>query len=296
VTFPEFDPVLVHLGPLAIRWYALAYIGGILLGWRYAVSMIKNPRLWTVRAAPVSVEQLDDLILWITLGVILGGRIGHTIFYDPDIIWKDPLEILKVWHGGMSFHGGVIGVMIAMLIFAWRNAVDVLRVADVISAAYPIGHFLGRIANFINGELWGRPRDSPLGVIFCNDRIRQENLQSWHGACPAGDLPRHPSQLYEAFFEGVVLFLILRWATHGAKLTDRRGVITGIFLTFYGVFRIAIENVREPDVGMPAFPFGLTMGMILSIPMLIGGLFLIWRGLREPKPAAPPLQEADEPA
>jgi phosphatidylglycerol---prolipoprotein diacylglyceryl transferase len=296
VPFPEFDPVLVHLGPFAIRWYALAYIGGILLGWRYAAGLLKNPRLWTVRPAPFTTAQLDDLILWITLGIIAGGRLGHTLFYDPSLFWKDPLEILKVWHGGMSFHGGVIGVMVAMVVFAWRNAIDVLRMADVISAAYPIGHFLGRIANFINGELWGRPTDVPWGVVFCNDRIRRENLANFGGACPAGDQARHPSQLYEAAFEGLVLFLILRWATHGAKLTGRRGVITGIFLAFYGVFRIVIENVREPDIGMPHFPFGLTMGMILSIPMLLGGLFLIWRGLREPLPAAQPLQEANEPA
>ena len=167
--------------------------------------------------------------------------------------------------------------------------------ADVVAAAYPIGHFLGRIANFINGELWGRETNVPWGVVFCNDRIRMENMAQLHGLCPAGDHARHPSQLYEAFFEGLVLFLILRWATHGAKLTGRRGVIVGIFLLFYGVFRIVIENVREPDFGMPHFPLGLTMGMILSIPMVLGGLFLIWRGMREPQPITP-LREADEPA
>ena len=300
IPFPQIDPIAVSIGPLAIRWYALAYVAGILLGWRYAVGLVRNARLWGAAPPPANPEQVDDLVLWITLGIILGGRLGHTLFYDPSIIWKDPLEVFKVWHGGMSFHGGVIGVTIAMVVFAWRNAIDVLRLADVISAAYPIGHFLGRIANFINGELWGRETNVPWGIVFCNDRIRRENLLGWRGACPAGDHARHPSQLYEAAFEGLILFLILRWATHGAKLTGRRGVITGIFLTFYGVFRIAIENVREPDYGMPVFPFGLTMGMILSIPMLIGGVFLIWRGLREPLPTAgapdKPLREADEPA
>lgn len=278
--FPEIDPVLVHLGPLAIRWYALAYIAGILLGWRYAAALLKNGTLWTRREAPLSVDQLDDLILWIALGVIGGGRLGHVLFYTPAMIWTDPVGVFRVWEGGMSFHGGVIGVTIAMIIFAWRNKVDLLRIADVVSCAYPIGHFLGRCANFINGELWGRPTDGPFGMVFCNPQIVET-----YGYCPAGNVPRHPSQLYEALFEGLILFLILRWASHGAKLGNRRGVMAGIFILFYGLFRIAIENVREPDAGMPAFPLGLTMGMILSAPMVLGGLFLIWRGMREPLPA-----------
>jgi phosphatidylglycerol:prolipoprotein diacylglycerol transferase len=226
----------------------------------------------------------------VTLGIILGGRLGYVAFYQTELFWTDPLQILQVWNGGMSFHGGVIGVTLAMVVFCWRNAIDLLRLADVIAAVYPIGHFLGRLANFINGELWGRPTDGPLGVVFCNDRIRAE-----FGECPAGEVARHPSQLYEAAFEGLILFLILRWATHTALLTGRRGVITGIFVLFYGVFRIAIETVREPDAGMGPYPLGLTMGMILSIPMVLLGLFLIWRGMRETTPAAPP-QEANEPA
>ena len=277
--FPNIDPVLIHLGPLAIRWYALAYIAGILLGWRYAVSLLKNGALWTRRPAPFTPDQMDDLILWVALGIILGGRIGHVIFYTPTLITTDFLGVFRVWEGGMSFHGGVIGVSVAMIAFAWRNKLDLLRVADVIVAAYPIGHFLGRIANFINGELWGRVTDVSWGVVFCNAQI-QKTL----GYCPAGALPRHPSQLYEAAFEGLALFVILRWATHGAKLGNRRGVIAGIFLLFYGLFRIAIETVREPDSGMPNFPYGLTMGMILSIPMLLGGMVLIARGMREPLP------------
>ena len=278
--FPNIDPILVHIGPFAIRWYALAYVAGILLGWRYATGLLRNPRLWTRRPAPFTPEQMDDLILWIALGVIIGGRLGHVLFYTPTMIWENPIGIVKVWEGGMSFHGGVIGVSIAMIGFAWRNGLDLLRMADVVSAAYPIGHFLGRIANFINGELWGRPApDLPWAMVFCNDQIRET-----YGYCPAGMVPRHPSQLYEAFFEGLVLFLILRWATHGAKLGNRRGVVVGIFLVFYGLFRIAIETVREPDAGMPNFPLGLTMGMILSIPMVFAGAFLIWRGMREPLP------------
>jgi phosphatidylglycerol:prolipoprotein diacylglycerol transferase len=262
-------------------------VAGILLGWRYATGLLRNTALWTHRPAPFTPEQMDDLILWIAIGVIGGGRLGHVLFYTPEMIWSDPIGVFKVWEGGMSFHGGVIGVTIAMIGFAWRNKLDLLRIADVVAPAYPIGHFLGRCANFINGELWGRPTESPLGMVFCNPQIVKT-----YGYCPAGNVPRHPSQLYEAAFEGLILFLILRWATHGAKLGNRRGVITGIFVLFYGVFRIAIETVREPDAGMPNFPLGLTMGMILSIPMVLGGLFLIWRGMREPLPPALPVEAA----
>jgi phosphatidylglycerol---prolipoprotein diacylglyceryl transferase len=283
VPFPEIDPILVQLGPFAIRWYALAYVAGILLGWRYATGLLRNTALWTHRPAPFTPEQMDDLILWIAIGVIGGGRLGHVLFYTPGMLVSDPLGVFKVWEGGMSFHGGVIGVSVAMLGFAWRNKLDLLRVADVVAPAYPIGHFLGRCANFINGELWGRPTDEPWGMVFCNNQIVET-----YGYCPAGNVPRHPSQLYEAAFEGLILFLILRWATHSAKLGNRRGVITGIFVAFYGIFRIAIETVREPDQGMPNFPLGLTMGMILSIPMVLGGLYLIWRGMREPLPPALP--------
>jgi phosphatidylglycerol:prolipoprotein diacylglycerol transferase len=300
VPFPDIDPILVQLGPFAIRWYALAYVAGILLGWRYATGLLKNPRLWTHRAPPLSAEQMDDLVLWIALGVIGGGRLGHVLFYTPGMLASDPLGVFRVWEGGMSFHGGVIGVSVAIVVFAWRNKLDLLRIADVVAPAYPIGHFLGRCANFVNGELWGRPApDLPWAIAFCNQRIVET-----YGYCPAGAQPRHPSQLYEALFEGLILFLILRWATHVAKLGNRRGVITGVFLVFYAFFRIAIETVREPDAGMPAFPLGMTMGMILSGPMVLGGLFLIWRGMREPlppllaEPAAPakPGRTANEPA
>ena len=228
---------------------------------------------------------MDDLILWIAIGVIGGGRLGHVLFYTPSMIWTDPIGIFRTWEGGMSFHGGAIGVAVALVVFAWRNKLDLLRIADVVAPAYPIGHFLGRCANFINGELWGReaPADLPWAIRFCNEQIK-----ATFGYCPAGDVPRHPSQLYEALFEGLVLFLILRWATHVAKLGNRRGVIAGMFVMFYGLFRIAIETVREPDAGMPDFPLGLTMGMILSIPMVLAGAWLIWRGMREalPEPAA----------
>lgn len=269
--YPVIDPVLVHIGPLPIRWYALAYISGILLGWRYILDLMKANRLWGGRRPLLSALQLDDLILWITLGIILGGRIGHVLFYTPQIVMADPLEILMVWHGGMSFHGGTLGVLVATLLFAWRNKLDLYELGDLICAAAPLGLLFGRMANFIKPELWGRVTEVPWAMVFPG----------------AGPLPRHPSQLYEAALEGVVLFLVLRWGTHGAKLLRRRGVVAGLFFLGYGLIRVALENVREPDFGMPDFPLGLTMGMILSLPMIIGGAWLIWRGMKEETPATP---------
>ena len=289
--FPDFDPVLIRIGPLAIRWYALAYVAGILLGWRYAAAILRRPALWARRPAPITAVQLDDLILWITLGVIVGGRLGHTFFYTPSLIWRDPLEIVRVWHGGMSFHGGALGVLFALVVFARVNKLDLLRIGDVVAAATPIGLFFGRIANFINGELWGRPTTVPWGVVFPG----------------AGPLPRHPSQLYEAALEGLVLFAVLAWAIWARRWTNRRGVIMGLFIAGYGVIRISLENVREPDAYMPHFPLGLTMGMMLSAPMVVAGAVLIWRGLTEPLPpetteepagraAGEAARRADEPA
>lgn len=280
--FPHFNPVLVQLGPIAIRWYALAYVAGILIGWRYVVGLVKAPKLWPLRGPAATPLQIDDLILWITLGVIVGGRLGHVLFYTPELIWTDPVEILKTWHGGMSFHGGTLGVLIACLIFARVNKLDIFRLGDVVTAAAPIGLFFGRIANFINGELWGRPSNVPWAIVFPGPE--------------AGPMPRHPSQLYEAALEGIVLFLVLRWATHGpAKLLNRRGVVAGLFFLGYGLARTAIENVREPDAYMPHFPLGLTMGMMLSAPMWIFGAWLVWRGLREPLPTTPWVAPAAEP-
>ncbi|CAN5676170.1 prolipoprotein diacylglyceryl transferase [soil metagenome] len=266
--FPDIDPVLIHIGPFAIRWYALGYVAGILIGWRYITSMARNQARWPLRGAPASVAQIDDLILWLTLGIIVGGRLGHVFFYTPALVLTDPLEVFKTWHGGMSFHGGVLGVLIATLLFARVNKVDVFRLGDVITAAAPIGIFFVRIANFIDGELWGRPTSLPWGVVFPD----------------AGIMPRHPSQIYEALMEGLLLFIILRIATHRAKLLNRRGVVAGMFFLGYAICRILLENVREPDAYMPNFPFGLTMGMMLSIPMALGGAWLIWRGMSEPLP------------
>jgi phosphatidylglycerol:prolipoprotein diacylglycerol transferase len=294
VIFPEFDPILIHLGPIAIRWYALAYVAGILLGWRYAALLLKTPKLWLGSRPTLTVPQIDDMVLWITLGIILGGRVGYVLFYDFKSMMADPSEIVKVWHGGMSFHGGLLGVTLALLVFARANRLNPLRVADLVAPAVPIGLFFGRLANFINGELWGRTTSVPWGLIFCNHHITQMN----GGECPAGLLPRHPSQLYEASLEGVALFLLLLWATHRAKWLPRQGAITGLFLVGYALARISLENVRQPDVQMPNFPLGLTMGMMLSAPMLLIGAWLIWRGLH--KPPAPiedvPIDTAPEEA
>ena len=300
--FPDIDPI-VHIGPwalqwgpLAIRWYALAYVAGILLGSRYAIVLAKDARLWGGRKPTAAPLQIDDLMLWIILGIILGGRIGYILFYMlfNDVqragLAQDPLDVFKVWEGGMSFHGGFLGVCVAILLFARRQNIDILKLGDLVAPVAPIGLFFGRCANFINAELWGRVTDHPFGMVFCNDTIRAAN----RGVCPAGELPRHPSQLYEAALEGVLLFLILNFAAHKLKWLQRRGALVATFLICYGLFRALLENVRNPDHGMPAFPFGLTMGMILSIPMLLVGAALLWRALREPLPA--PVADDHEPA
>ncbi len=307
-TIPRFSIGPLNLGPLSLRWYAIAYIAGILLGWRYAIGLVRNPRLWGGRAPAATDLQIDDLIVWITVGIILGGRIGYVLFYmlplaqERSLLMADPLEVFRVWRGGMSFHGGATGVMLALALFvlrhrgvplsvkAWKAAgTALLGLADVVAACVPIGLFFGRIANFINGELWGRPTDLPWGMVFCGPYIQTDP----GGACIAGLQPRHPSQLYEAALEGIVLFLILRLATHRWGLLARRGVVTGLFLVFYGFFRIALENVRMPDAGLQHLPLGLTVGMMLSAPMVLAGAWLVRRGFA--LPAAEPAEAAHEP-
>jgi phosphatidylglycerol:prolipoprotein diacylglycerol transferase len=298
--FPDFDPAAVTipaihlgsltLGPLAIRWYALAYIAGILLGWRYCVGLVRNPRLWGAGSPTTTPVKIDDLVLWVTLAVILGGRIGYILFYmlvDPQqraTLFAHPAEVFEIWKGGMSFHGAAIGVGLAVIGFARANRIAIFGVTDLVAASEPIGQCFGRLANFVNGELWGRPTNVPWGMIFCNSHVAAEN----GGACPPEVLvPRHPSQLYEAALEGVVLFLVLRFATHRLKWLQRPGAVTGLWLIGYGAIRIALENVRNPDIGMPNFPLGLTMGMILSIPMIVLGAALIWWAYRKAPPQAP---------
>ena len=283
--FPEFDPVLIQLGPLPIRWYALAYVAGIVLGWWYASRLAKTERLWAGGKSPVTGPQLDDLVLWITLGVILGGRFGYALFYKPAMFaqlftgdsWGERLELLQLWTGGMSFHGGFLGVVVAIALYANRQKINPLSLGDLIAPVAPIGLLFGRIANFINGELWGRETTVPWAIRFCNARIEQ-----MYGFCPAGNEPRHPSQLYEAGLEGLLLFVILSLAIWKWRMLKRPGFVTGLFLLGYGVCRAALENVRQPDAGLEHLPLGLTMGMILSIPMMLVGAWLIWRALKKP--------------
>ena len=282
MVFPEFDPILFQIGPIAIRWYALAYVAGILLGWRYAATLARRDHLWAPGRSPATPVQVDDLVLWVTLGVILGGRLGYVIFYGPLMdppIWSNPLDMFKIWEGGMSFHGGAIGVAIAIILFARAQKMSMLKLGDLVAPVVPLGLFFGRVANFINGELWGRPTDGPLGVIFCNDRIRA----MYSGVCPAGEMPRHASQLYEAGLEGIGLFLLLWLAVWKFKLLAKPGYVTGLFLLGYGLIRALLETVREPDSFMPeALSGGLTMGMLLSIPMILIGAGLIWRARSRP--------------
>jgi phosphatidylglycerol:prolipoprotein diacylglycerol transferase len=270
------------LGPFAVRWYALAYIAGIVLGWRYAVRLVRNAALWGPAGPPARDTQVDDLILWVTLGVIVGGRLGYLLFYMLPLasgratLLHDPVEIFRLWHGGMSFHGGALGVAMALVAFARSQRLPLLSLADLAAACVPIGLGFGRMANFINGELWGRVTTLPWGMVFCGRHIETYS----DGSCIAGLAPRHPSQLYEATLEGLVLFLILRVATHRVHCLARPGQVTGLFMMFYGLFRIALENVRMPDEGLRDLPLGLTVGMMLSAPMVLAGAFLIWRGSR----------------
>jgi phosphatidylglycerol:prolipoprotein diacylglycerol transferase len=256
IAFPVFDPIAIAIGPIAIRWYALAYIGGIVLGWMYARKIIRSERLWGGKA-PFTVLDFDDFILWVTLGIILGGRTGYVLFYNLGFFTQHPAEIFKLWTGGMSFHGGFLGCVIAVLLFGWKRNIAVLSLGDVTCAVGPIGLLLGRLANFINSELWGRHADAsvPWAMVFPN----------------GGPLPRHPSQLYEAGLEGVVLFILLALLIRGGAL-KRPGFIIGAFATFYGVARIVGEFFREPDPQLGFLWGGLTMGMLLSVPMILAGL------------------------
>jgi phosphatidylglycerol---prolipoprotein diacylglyceryl transferase len=266
IAFPVFDPIAIQLGPIAIRWYALAYIGGIVLGWIYARSLIKKERLWG-GPAPISLPQLDDFILWVTVGIIVGGRTGYVLFYNPAFFAQHPAEIFQLWNGGMSFHGGFLGCVAAVMWFARRNNVSILSLGDITTAVGPIGLFLGRLANFINSELWGRTTDVAWGIVFPN----------------GGPLPRHPSQLYEAALEGVLLFTVLAVMIRMGAL-KRPGLILGSFILIYALARITGELFREPDPQLGFLWRGLTMGMLLSIPMIIAGLILIVQAWRKAPP------------
>ena len=257
IPFPAINPVLFSIGPLAVRWYALAYIVGIIAGWFYARAIIASERYWG-GAAPLTVIDFDDFVIWITLGIILGGRIGYVLFYNLPHFAEHPLQIFELCNGGMSFHGGVLGCFVAIYAFARRRRIPLLSLGDVTTAVAPIGLFLGRLANFINGELWGRPTDVPWAMIFPN----------------GGPLPRHPSQLYEATLEGIVLFVVLALMVRAGAL-KRPGLVSGSFLLGYGIARVICEQFREPDVQLGFLWGGLTMGMILCIPLMLAGIGLL---------------------
>lgn len=271
ISYPNIDPILIKIGPLPIRWYSLAYIAGIAGGWFYLTRLIANAKLWGKKGAPITRLLLDDVLFWVAIGVIAGGRLGYVLFYEPTILLRawEPLfgflpfpPALMLWQGGMSFHGGLIGVTVAGFLFSRKFKLNALSLGDLFACAAPIGLFFGRLANFINAELYGRPWDGPWAMVFPTD---------------SSGLARHPSQLYEAALEGLLLFVIIRIATHSFQFLKRPGATIGLFLAGYAASRIFVENFREPDGHLPDFPLGVTMGMMLSTPMLAFGLWLIWR-------------------
>ena len=255
LAFPNLDPVIVSFGPVAIRWYALSYVVGLVLGWRYIRYLAKG-------AIPgLDKRAADDFLVWCTLGVILGGRLGYVIFYQPSYFIEHPGQIPVVWQGGMSFHGGMLGVVAALLLFARLRKLNYLAVADAAAAAVPIGLFFGRVANFINGELYGRASDVSWAMVFPG----------------GGPEPRHPSQLYEAALEGLLLFIILTVLVFVFRAGRRPGVVTGVFLIGYGLSRMVVELFREPDAFLGFIFGGISMGQILSLPMVLFGLYLVLR-------------------
>lgn len=271
LTYPDIDPVAVDLGFLQIRWYGISYVTGILLAWWLLRIRSKNMyEIW-------GPEQVADLVFYSTVGIILGGRLGSVLFYNLPYYLRHPISVFKIWEGGMSFHGALIGVIIAMWLFARRQKMGFFQVGDFLAPVVPVGLFLGRIANFINGELWGRPTNLPWGMVFTDPR--------------AGTVPRHPSQLYEAFFEGIVLFILLWWFSYRPRPIM---AVSGLFLLLYGIFRGLVEFVRQPDSQIGFLAGGwLTMGMLLSVPMIVLGilfLYLAYRNRNNPRNGVPELR------
>ena len=259
IPFPDIDPILISIGPFAIRWYALAYVSGILLAWWLARRVAANGSYWRAKP-PMTPADIDDVIVWCALGIVLGGRLGYVLFYQPQYFLDHPAEIFVIWRGGMSFHGGFLGTVLALILFAKKRGIPALSMLDIAALVVPMGLFLGRIANFVNGELWGRVTDLPWAVIFPM----------------AGPDPRHPSQLYQAGLEGIVLFAILFYAVKRGALR-RPGLVGGLFVAGYGIARVIGELFREPDAHIGYFAGGLTMGMLLSIPMIVvGGIAILF--------------------
>lgn len=255
------SPVALDLGVFELRWYSLAYLAGIFLGYWYLLKLIRQP------GAPMARRHADDLVFYASLGVILGGRLGYVLFYRPEYYLSNPLEIVKLWDGGMSFHGGVIGTSLGILYLAWKQKLHWLRIHDYVACVVPIGLFTGRLANFVNAELWGAPTNVPWAVRFPEVIAGQTVLGP----------PRHPSQLYEAVLEGLVLFAILAWMFGRTRARYEPGKLTGAFLLFYGLFRFGVEFIREPDAHLVEFArvTGLHMGQWLCVPMILGGAYLM---------------------
>jgi len=285
ILFPDISPELfsIQLGgfEFALRWYALSYIVGIILSWRYGIAALRRADLWPGQKAPMTPAQLDDLLTWIIIGIILGGRLGFVLFYQPAYYFANPSEILMLWNGGMAFHGGLLGVVLAILVYTRRHKIPILGSADMIALTVPVSIFLVRLANFVNAELWGRPTDVPWAVAFPG--AAAQNCPDVIGLCA-----RHPSQIYEALLEGVVLGLVLFWLAYRRGAFSKPGFVTGAFLAGYALARIVVEFFRQPDAQFvsPGNPLGLayhfngygvTMGQTLSLPMLALGLWLIWR-------------------
>lgn len=264
--FPQFDPVALALGPLEVKWYGLAYMAGLLLGWLYIRRLVSTPSLWPFGKPPFDAAKVDDLLLFMTVGVIVGGRLGFVLLYEPGYYLSNPAEIPAVWQGGMAFHGALLGCGAAICAFAYRNSTSAFSAMDVCAAAVPIGLFFGRIANFINGELFGRPTDVSWGMVFPAAKLEYPSIE------PA---VRHPSQLYEAALEGIALFIILRILTHAKGSLQSPGLTTGVFLIGYGCARSFGELFRQPDLGHTFTTYGLTPGIVYSIPMVLLGIWFV---------------------
>ncbi len=259
IPYPAIHPVALEIGPIAIKWYGLAYVAGLLLGWLYIKRLLRQGHLWRAGKAPLTGEQVDDLFLWVALGVVIGGRLGHVLLYEPGYYLSNPLTILQIWRGGMAFHGGMLGTIVAMWLYARKTGAPALSVMDVVSAAVPIGLFFGRIANFINAEVIGRPSNVPWAMVIPG----------------AGPEPRHPSQLYEALLEGLVLFAILRFLIYRRQALATPGLIGAMFLTGYGGFRMICEVFKADEYPGVLSTYFLTPGMAYSLPMLLVGLLAI---------------------
>jgi phosphatidylglycerol:prolipoprotein diacylglycerol transferase len=271
IAFPFNDPVAIHLGPLGVRWYGLAYLAGLVLGWLYMRRLCQDSRLWA-GPAPMEPYQADDFLFWATLGTVIGGRLGFFLFYEPGMLLKNPLQLFQVWQGGMAFHGGLLGVGLAIWLFARRHLIPVRSLMDLCAAVVPFGLFFGRIANFINGEIYGRLTDVSWGVDFPARLMLKGDLPG----------PRHPTQLYEALLEGVVMFALLRFFTHTLRSFLSPGLTTGVFLMAYGVFRIFAEYFKEWDMQQFFTTAYFSEGVVYSLPMIVLGAYFVLSARKAP--------------